>query len=141
MQRLVEFLPTSIETLEMTSKYVGTGLSKKDVSGMFMGLPEPRYVLPKLLKIKVEWEKNRQSKVEKEGWEEMCLRCKESSIELFCQRSETLGGICVQITRESCVVLPMKPVPSSTFQQGGTITYTGLELLWSRKVEPCELGV
>lgn len=83
VQRLVEFLPASIETLEMTSKYVGTGLSKKDVSVMFMGLPELRYMLPKLLNIKVEWEKNRQSKVEKEGWEEMCLRCKESSVELF----------------------------------------------------------
>ena len=53
-QRLVDFLPESIEVFTMTCEYVGRGLSKTDVGQMFTGLPKLKNRLPKLTDIKFE---------------------------------------------------------------------------------------
>lgn len=82
-QWLVEFLPATIELLGMTSQYVGQGFSKKDVAAMFTGLPEQRSRLPGLVDIVVIRKRNQvQSDKEKEGLEELHLRCEENGIEL-----------------------------------------------------------
>ena len=87
-QWLVNFLPMSIEGLGMTYKYVGKGLSKEDVAAMFTGLPELSDRLPNLFAITVEKKKDRQGDHrEKEGWEELCLRCEENDIELSLEES------------------------------------------------------
>ncbi|CAF9930587.1 MAG: hypothetical protein ALECFALPRED_004644 [Alectoria fallacina] len=83
VQWLVGFLPVTIESIKTTNSHVGNGLSENDVAGLFTGLPELRDRVPNLLKITVEWKKDRQNNVEKEGWEEMCFRCEENGIELF----------------------------------------------------------
>lgn len=83
VQWLVDFLPVTVETFEMTSNLVGKGLSEKDVAGLFTGLPELRDRVPSLLAITVESKKNRQNKAKKEGWGELCWRCEENGIELF----------------------------------------------------------
>ena len=49
------------------------------------------------------------------------------------ERIEAIDSTCVRIAWETSIVLPLKPAPASTFQQGGTMTYTGLDLVWSRK--------
>lgn len=83
-QRLVEFLPVTIEELGMTSVYVGQGLSRDDVVEMFTGLPKARTRLPKLLNIKVAWWKGiRQNEEEKQGWKELRSRCLRNSIALL----------------------------------------------------------
>ncbi|CAF9934814.1 hypothetical protein IMSHALPRED_009845 [Imshaugia aleurites] len=90
-QKLVEFLPMSIEGVKMKSKYVGKGLYRGDVVALFTDLPEQRHQLPKLFEIYVERRKsNRQSRYEKEGWKELCARCKGNDIKLY--RKETDGG-------------------------------------------------
>lgn len=83
VQWLVDFLPMTIETFEMTCKYVGKGLSKGDVAAMFTGLPELRNRLPNLFEITLEREKDGQSDKEKKGWKELCVRCEENVIDLF----------------------------------------------------------
>ena len=81
--RLVNFLPVTIYCLEMTSKYVGRGLSKNDVAALFTGLPELRDLLPDLFDITVIQKTDHwQSDKEKEGWEELHVRCEENDIEL-----------------------------------------------------------
>lgn len=81
-QRLVNLLPVTIYCLEMISKYVGRGLSKNEVAALFTGLPELRDLLPALSDITVIQKKDQQSDKEKEGWEELRLRCEENGIEL-----------------------------------------------------------
>lgn len=82
-QWLVDFLPVTIFSLEMTSENVGKGLSKDDVAAMFTGLPELKDRLPALFDITVVQKKNRRrSEKEKKGWEELCLRCEDNDIEL-----------------------------------------------------------
>lgn len=82
-QWLVDFLPVTIEWLEMTSQYVGKGFSKNDVAAMFTGLPMLRNRLPELVDIVVIRERSQvQSDEEKEGLEELQMRCEENGIEL-----------------------------------------------------------
>lgn len=87
-QRLVDFLPMTIEKFVLTSVNVGQGLSEKDVAAMFMGLPKLRNKLPNLSKIKFEGiphsEQRQQSDLdmEKEGWAELYSRCRENEIAL-----------------------------------------------------------
>lgn len=87
-QRLVDFLPESIELFTMTCQYVGRGLSKSDVGQMFTGLPKLKNRLPKLTDIQLvwmpeeEWKRLRNPDGVKEGWEELRSRCNESEIEL-----------------------------------------------------------
>lgn len=81
-QRLVEFLPASIQRFHMTSKDVGRGPSREDVGAMFKGLPELRgRCLPNLEEICVEYAENGDA-VEKEGRRELRLRCRKAGIEL-----------------------------------------------------------
>ena len=72
----------------MTCRWVGQGLSKEDVAAMFAGLPGLRDRVPKLLKICLAQKKNRLSEAEKEGWEELCLRCEKHFIELLLEEHE-----------------------------------------------------
>lgn len=87
-QRLVDFLPESIERFTMTCQYVGRGLSKTDVGQMFTGLPKLKNRLPKLTGISLVWmpeedrKRLRNPDGVKEGWEELRSRCNESEIEL-----------------------------------------------------------
>ena len=82
IQWLVDFLPESIESLEMTSKYVGKGLSKAEAAAMFTGLPELRDRVPNLAEITIERRKD-EGEGEKEGWEELSWKCEENLIELL----------------------------------------------------------
>ena len=88
-QKLVNFLPSSIEKLCITCEYVGKGLSKRDVEAMFTGLPEQKNKLPKLSKLRVEWMGVWNSKIprnleaEREGWEELIQRCQDNKIKLY----------------------------------------------------------
>ena len=73
----------------MTSKNVGRGLSKNDVVALFTGLPDLRDLLPALFDITViqkidQWQCDK----EKEGWEELRLRCEEIYIELTLEEEE-----------------------------------------------------
>ena len=86
--RLVDFLPVTIEDFGMTSGYVGQGLSREDVVEMFTGLPNSRIRLPKLLVIRVKSNQDRQSEEEEDGRQELDVRCRENHIEL-CQESVT----------------------------------------------------
>ena len=87
-QKLVVFLPSSIEEVCITCEYVGKGLSKRDVEAMFMGLPEQRNKLPKLYKFTFEWmvewphRVSRNLAAETEGWEELIRRCQDNEIEI-----------------------------------------------------------
>ena len=87
-QWLVDFLPVSIETFKMTSKFVGKGLSKSDVAAMFTGLPQLRRRLPKLSKICVEQNEDWEDKEEEEGLEELYLRCEANAISLLFEDDE-----------------------------------------------------
>ena len=80
-QRLVDFLPQTIERFTMTCYCGGKSLSKDDVAEMFTGLPKLRSRLPKLSDIRF---KQRQSvyipvRIE-EGWKDMSVRCAETGI-------------------------------------------------------------
>lgn len=87
-QRLVDFLPESVELFTMTCQYVGRGLSKTDVGQMFTGLPKLKNRLPKLTYISLIWmpeedrKRLRNPDGVKEGWEELRSRCNESEMEL-----------------------------------------------------------
>lgn len=87
-QKLVEFLPPSIEEVCMSCEYVGKGLSKRDVEVMFTGLPKQKAMLPKLSKIQVDWMSDWRSTIprnveaEKEGWQELQRRCHDNGIEI-----------------------------------------------------------
>ena len=87
-QRLVDFLPLSIEEICITCEYVGKGLSKRDVEAMFTGLPEQKDRLPKLSEFNVCWMEDwissvdRNLEAEKEGWKELLKRCEDSKIEI-----------------------------------------------------------
>lgn len=89
-QRLIDFLPKTIEKFVMTCMCVGQGLSEKDVAAMFTGLPKRRNKLPNLSKIKFEGipqsEERHQSDLdmEKKGWAELYSRCRENEIALCC---------------------------------------------------------
>ena len=91
-QRLVDFLPPTIESVTMTCVYVGQGLSKGDVTELFTGLPELRHQLPNLLEISVRQEKDRQSDEEKEGLQELFLKCEANEIGL-CVNEDGADGI------------------------------------------------
>lgn len=92
-QSLVEFLPMTIETFSMTCGSVGKGFSKRDVRAMFAGLPKQTQKLPRLSMMVFEWasiwvtvwnsRRHSFSIVEKEGWEELKLRCLQNDIELI----------------------------------------------------------
>ena len=90
-QRLVDFLPPTIESVTMTCVYVGKGLSKGDVTELFAGLPELRHQLPNLLEISVKQRKDRQSDEEKEGLQELFLKCKANEIDL-CVKEDGADG-------------------------------------------------
>lgn len=64
----------------MTCGFVGVGFSKDDVATMFMGLPAQRDRLPNLCRFEFKPHQNMPSDREREGWEELYLRCKEMSI-------------------------------------------------------------
>ena len=87
-QKLIDFLPSSIEEVCITCEYVGKGLSKRDVEAMFTGLPEQKDRLPKLSKLRVKWmgvwnsSIPRNLEAEREGWEELIQRCQDNEIEL-----------------------------------------------------------
>ena len=90
-QKLVNFLPSSIEKFSISFEYVGNALSKGDVEAMFMGLPEQKDRLPKLSRLTVmvaDWKSwiTRNREAEKEGGEELTKRCKVNEIELRFQR-------------------------------------------------------
>ena len=78
--RLVDFLPVTIENFVMTSSQVGQGLSREDVAEMFSGLPDARDGLLRLAEIKVERVENWQSEEEKDGWQELGVRCGKNNI-------------------------------------------------------------
>ena len=88
-QKLVDFLPSSIEKVYITCEYVGKGLSKTDVEEMFTGLPEQKDKLPKLSSFTVGWMSgwnssiSRNLEAEREGWEELIERCADNEIEIF----------------------------------------------------------
>ena len=93
-QKLVDFLPSSIEEVYITCEYVGKGLPKRDVEAMFTGLPEQKDRLPKLSKFQVDWMSGWNSSVsrnleaETEGWEELIKRCEDSEIEIWSNMEE-----------------------------------------------------
>ena len=93
-QKLVDFLPSSIEGVCITCEYVGKGLSKRDVEAMFTGLPEQKDRLPKLSKLRVEWmgiwnsSIPRNLEAEREGWEELIKRCQDNKIKLYSNGEE-----------------------------------------------------
>ncbi len=87
-QWLVDFLPMSIESFELTHKYVGKALSKADVATMFTGLPALRDRLPNLFEICIEKtnddeQNDKERDDEVEGWKELGSRCEQNAIELF----------------------------------------------------------
>ena len=93
-QKLVNFLPSSIEKFSISCEYVGQALSKRDVEAMFMGLPEQKNRLPKLSEIQVDWMGEWNSVIpmnleaERQGWEELIERCKVNDIDLFSNGEE-----------------------------------------------------
>lgn len=75
----------TIETFEMTYRYVGESLLREDVATIFTGFPERKDRLPNLIKIIVEQGKYRmrdRERKEKKGWTELRSRCKENLIVL-----------------------------------------------------------
>ena len=81
-QKLIDFLPPSIQIFQMTSRKVGKGLWKKEVDCMFKDFPQLRTErLPNLKEIGIGYKKNG-STMEKEGRQELYLRCKEAHITL-----------------------------------------------------------
>ena len=93
-QKLVDFLPSSIEEVYISCEYVGKGLSKRDVEAMFTGLPEQRNRLPKLSKFQVDWMSGwnssltRNLEAEREGWEELIKRGEDSEIDIWSNMEE-----------------------------------------------------
>ena len=81
--RLVDFLPVTIEEFGMTSLMIGQGLSREDVVEMFTGLPDDRNRLPRLFVINVVRKRNRQSKEEQDGWQELRVNCGKNDMKLF----------------------------------------------------------
>ena len=85
-QRLVDFLPVTIESFTMTCLFVGECLSKRDVGWMFTGLPKLKNRLPKLTEIILvrtypeDDPRLRNLDEEEEGIDELCLRCDECEI-------------------------------------------------------------
>ena len=88
-QKLVDFLPSSIEDVCITCEHVGKGLSKRDVEAMFTGLPEQNDRLPKLSSFTVGWMSDwkpsvsKNPETERKGWEELIRRCEDNDIEIF----------------------------------------------------------
>ena len=79
-QKLIEFLPPSIQIFQMTSRKVGKGLWKKEIDTMFKDFPQLRAErLPNLKEIGIGYKKNGDT-MEKEGRQELSLRCKEAHI-------------------------------------------------------------
>ena len=79
-QKLIDFLPPSIQMFQMTSKKVGNGLWKKEVDSMFKDFSQLRTErLPNLKEIGIGYKENGNS-MEKEGRQELYLRCKEAHI-------------------------------------------------------------
>ena len=93
-QKLVNFLPSSIEEVCISCEYVGKGLSKRDVEAMFMGLPEQKDRLPKLSTLTVNWmgvrdpPSPRTLEAETEGWNELIKRCDDNDIEIVSNGEE-----------------------------------------------------
>ena len=80
-QRLVNFLPITVERFTMTCYCDEKSLSKDDVAEMFMGLPKLRSRLPKLSDIKFEQNQNVYIPVGiQESWNETSVRCEEIGI-------------------------------------------------------------
>ena len=78
--RLVDFLPVTIEDFGITYSLVGQGLLREDVAEMFSGLPNARDRLPRLVVIRAERKVNWQSEEEKDGWQELRVRCRDNAI-------------------------------------------------------------
>ena len=79
-QKLIDFLPPSIQIFQMASRKVGKGLWKKEVDTMFKDFPRLRTErLPNLKEICIEYKKNGNT-MEEEGRQELYLRCKEAHI-------------------------------------------------------------
>ena len=79
-QKLIDFLPPSIQRFQMTSRKVGKGLWRKEVDTMFKEFPQLRTErLPNLQEICVEYKRNG-NMMEKEGRRELRSRCKEAHI-------------------------------------------------------------
>lgn len=79
-QKLIDFLPASIQIFQMTSRKVGKGLSRKEVDSMFKDFPQLRTErLPNLKEIGIGYKKNG-NPMEEEGRQELYLRCKEAHI-------------------------------------------------------------
>ena len=89
VQWLVDFIPVSIRKFGMHWKHVGRGLSKNEVAAMFTYLPERTEALPYLLEIAVE-HGNWQTREEKEGLEELRLKCEENDIKLVRREGQNL---------------------------------------------------
>ena len=98
-QKLVDFLPSSIEHFYIICEHVGKGLSRRDVEAMFTGLPERKAMLPKLSRFQVNWPYSwdrRNREVEKEGWKELIEQCVECGIDVW-----TNGADCEPDDEES----------------------------------------
>ena len=79
-QKLIDFLPSSIQSFQMTSGKVGKGLWRKEVDTMFKDFGRLRKErLPNLKEICIEYKRNG-NKMEKEGRRELRLQCKEAQI-------------------------------------------------------------
>ncbi len=89
VQWLVDFLPVSIESFELTHKFVGKALSRADVATMFTGLPALRDRVPNLFEICIEktnvddWQNEKERADEVEGWDELFSRCEQNAIALM----------------------------------------------------------
>ncbi|KAM0802374.1 hypothetical protein BDR22DRAFT_819904 [Usnea florida] len=77
-QKLIDFLPPSIQSFQITSTKVGKGLWKKEVDTMFKDFPQLRTErLPDLKEICIEYKENGNT-MEEEGRRELYSRCKEA---------------------------------------------------------------